>query len=243
MLFIGSWFYLKYWRMMDASPDKEVAMRFIALLTVVLLLASRSMAADISSRIVMLEGSPSMVFTLRGDIVEADYDRFKVMVDRYGKKNSGLDLDSTGGDVRAAVMIGDMIRDQIMYVHVPNGASCVSACVFILQAGVSRTVYPNATLGLHRPRFPAEAFGSMTQEAARDKYNAMVDTLKGYWLSMGGSDEAFRIMMATPSSSVRVVRADEAATLGLDGADPAWYEYWHARDTAENPFARFIQPR
>lgn len=62
-----------------------------------------------------------------------------------------LMLNSPGGDVQSALSIGRMVRALGMTVIVPPGAECLSACVFILAAGVDRI--PKGRVGIHRPYF------------------------------------------------------------------------------------------
>lgn len=45
---------------------------------------------------------------------------------------------------------------------------------------------------------------------------------------MNGDEEAFRLMMATPSDQVRVLTYAELQRFGLAGEDPAWEEYGDA---------------
>lgn len=65
-------------------------------------------------------------------------------------------LDSSGGDVLAALRMGRQIREAGLDTEVrakgPGTAegSCASACVYVLMGGVARTVRPGAKVGVHQ---------------------------------------------------------------------------------------------
>ena len=50
-------------------------------------------------------------------------------------------IDSLGGDVRAAMEIGRIVRRREMGVNVIPETSCASACVLVFAAGVDRDIY------------------------------------------------------------------------------------------------------
>ena len=60
-------------------------------------------------------------------------------------------LESGGGDLRAAMQMGRMMRAQGFDTVVREGASCFSACVFLLAVGIDKTV--DGRVGIHRPYF------------------------------------------------------------------------------------------
>ena len=128
-----------------------------------------------------------------------------------------------------ALAIGREVRQRFLTTFVGQNMECDSACVFILVAGVDR--YAKAgKVGLHRPAFDPGYFAGLSPTAARDRYNSMVETLRHYYVEeMGGSSEAFRQIMVTPSISVRYLLPGEIALLGISGEDPATAEYDEAQ--------------
>jgi hypothetical protein len=136
-----------------------------------------------------------------------------------------VSLDSRGGDVMEALAIGREVRARFMYTQILNGEQCSSACVFILIAGVDRHA-EFGKIGLHRPAFDPEYFANLSPSEARDRYNSVVETLQRYYVEeMGGSPEAFRLIMSTPSRSARYLSTKEIFDLNLTGQDPADGEY------------------
>ncbi|MCF5938293.1 hypothetical protein L2221_10185, partial [Xanthomonas perforans] len=59
-----------------------------------------------------------------------------------------LDLDSSGGQVEAAIRAGDTIGESNWTIWVREGSICHSACVFVLAAGDNRLVA--GKVGIHR---------------------------------------------------------------------------------------------
>jgi len=99
---------------------------------------------------------------------------------------------------------------------------------FVLMAGVVR--HGDGKIGLHRPAFDPAFFANLSPTTARDRYDSLVENLRQYYVDeMGGSPEAFRIMMTTPSTEMRYLSSDEKSKLGIVGEDPAWAEYEEAQ--------------
>jgi hypothetical protein len=87
---------------------------------------------------------------------------------------------------------------------------------------------------IHRPRFNTAYFAGLTDNEARSAYNEMVKKLHTYFVDeMGGSDEAFRLIMSTPFSQPRMLSDEEISGLGLRGRDPAFEEYAEAKLSAK----------
>jgi hypothetical protein len=137
-------------------------------------------------------------------------------------------LDSQGGDVMEALDIGREVRRRFGFTTVVPNAGCSSACVFVLVAGVERMVL--GKIGLHRPAFDPAFFSGLSPTDAREKYNFLLEKLRHYFVDeMGGSPEAFRLMMATESGSIRYLSTNEISDWGIAGDDPAFAEYSDAQ--------------
>lgn len=174
------------------------------------------------------------VIRVDGQLERGDAARFRALADDLTKRPLGafvegtkaivVRLDSEGGSVAAALEIGRLVRERFMVTEVPKGAECASACVYILAAGVERTVGEDAEIGLHRPYFDAEDFAGLTAQQARAKYAALAEVVRAYWYDMGGLPDAFQIMLATPSERMRWLDQGTVRGLGIAGLDPAWDE-------------------
>lgn len=135
-----------------------------------------------------------------------------------------VDLNSPGGDLAAAMKIGRLIHDKAILVRVKSGQTCASACVFILIAGLSRTVVYPAAIALHRPRSSSESFSSLPIGDAVGSYEAMAEVAKKYFAAMGGNPRAFDIIMTTPSDKAYVLTDREITDLGMRGESAAFQE-------------------
>lgn len=137
-------------------------------------------------------------------------------------------LNSPGGLLSAAIEIGEIVRREAMTTNVIDNTQCVSACVFILAAGVQRIISAKGKIGIHRPRFDEESFASLPVDQARAKYNKMTTEVQQYLTRMGMSDGLYTAMLRVPSDQVQTLPWKTAREFGLDGEDPSWAEYIRA---------------
>lgn len=137
-------------------------------------------------------------------------------------------LDTPGGSVTEAMLIGQMIRRSNFMTGVFENAQCSSACVLILAAGVSRTA-SFGKVGIHRPHFDEAAFAQLTQDQARVKYDDMANGVRQYLLQMGMSDNLYAAMLRVPSDQIELLSVKSIRDFGLEGEDPAWAEYQRAK--------------
>ena len=112
-------------------------------------------------------------------------------------------LDSRGGDIKAALEIGRILRSISAWTIVDDGKSCNSACVFLFSAGVKRDIFGNGRLGLHSPR----------------SYQ-IINKCRNYMDEMGISNQVFSDMLQTSSQSVNFVDRFYAESHGLVGIAP-----------------------
>lgn len=150
-------------------------------------------------------------------------------------------LDSSGGDVDAAMAIGRLIRTKTAFVSVgpstlPIGnhdgresAVCASACVLIFVAGSFRTVWGPAPIGIHRPYSTSP--GSPTKDR-RAEYTALARRVKTYLEEMAIPDQLYDAMMRVDPEDVRWLSTKEQNELGILGKDPAYGDSQDSRDAA-----------
>jgi hypothetical protein len=62
-------------------------------------------------------------------------------------------LDSIGGSAPEAIRIGRLLRETGFDTLVPTNGICQGSCIYLLAAGVKKTV--KGHVGLHRPHFPS----------------------------------------------------------------------------------------
>ena len=71
------------------------------------------------------------------------------------------------------MQIGATIRELPAQTVVDSGAECMSACIFILAAGVERLTFDGSRLGLHRPYFDPRFFAKLDARSAASRYDEL----------------------------------------------------------------------
>ena len=87
---------------------------------------------------------------LVGTIDLGSYDRFAAEVEARGEYIKVVALNSPGGSVNDAIAIGSLIREKGFATSVATGALCASSCPLVLASGMTRTVEPEAAVGVHQ---------------------------------------------------------------------------------------------
>jgi hypothetical protein len=162
---------------------------------------------------------------ISGTITERDAKAFQELSSELERVGLGtVYLDSTGGDVVAAMQIGRLIRKYDGWTEIENyhssakfDAKCYSSCALIFIAGVLRLMDPFASLGLHRPYLASAPQG---RQAIEKQFPQMLAQVKQYVAEMGVTDNFYQQMVNTePSRMVLYFGSEmtesEAATLGF----------------------------
>jgi hypothetical protein len=139
-------------------------------------------------------------------------------------------LSSPGGDVQAAIELGEEIRRQSALTTVDDDGECLGACVLVLAAGVRRTPAPER-VGLQRLNFDQR---DSDRERAKGKYAALAKTVETYLARMGMPKRLFQEINQQSSGKMLLLDARRLKMLGLDGTDPA-YERWLRENNYEQP--------
>ncbi|MCL1530251.1 hypothetical protein M3O57_05505 [Xanthomonas nasturtii] len=126
-----------------------------------------------------------------------------------------LDLDSSGGQVEAAIRAGDAIGESNWTIWVREGSVCHSACVFVLAAGDNRLVA--GKVGIHRMmRISSKATSrAELNRELREVYGNVKDYLERNGVAVAVAD----LMMTVPNRSLRLLTMDELRKYGLDGTN------------------------
>ncbi|CAD2247876.1 hypothetical protein [Xanthomonas arboricola] len=126
-----------------------------------------------------------------------------------------LDLDSSGGQVEAAIRAGDVIGESNWTIWVREGSICHSACVFVLAAGDNRLVA--GKVGIHRMmRISSKATSrAELNRELREVYGNVKDYLERNGVAVAVAD----LMMTVPNRSLRLLTMEELREYGLDGTN------------------------
>lgn len=137
-------------------------------------------------------------------------------------------LHSPGGDINAAMRIGEMIRQAEVTTVVPGNAICASACVLLHVAGVKRIVA--GRIGLHRAY--STVFTKTEADAKRTR--EMLDTtVREYLKRMNVPEALLSAMNSIPPESIRWIDHSDEQQLRdfyLQGEDPVYADLADSRN-------------
>lgn len=166
-----------------------------------------------------------------GEIVKGDYKKFTqqssnaLSLSQENKKKVWVSIHSRGGDLLEAMKIGEAIREMRMFTNMRS--ECLSACFFILVAGVHRagpSEYGKEVLGVHRPYFEPKYFAGLTSGLAEEKYNKLLQESSRYLRDMNVSDRLIYVITSIPSGDMLSLSSrDYTEEVGLK--IPYWEEW------------------
>jgi hypothetical protein len=180
---------------------------------------------------------------ITGRVTKADAGKFGQLVAllRPNYDIVHVDLDSPGGDVFAAMQIGEIVRRDWLHTGVPDeppAKGCMSACVLILAAGAVRIVGDDSRVGIHRPYFDQILFSGLDRAQAKAKYDALSRSVAAYLVKMGMSERLHQEMMKVPSNENRFLSYDDMKTFNLSGEDAGYSEWRRAKLIAKHGEAK-----
>jgi hypothetical protein len=86
------------------------------------------------------DDGPLVHVWVTGTISEADAYQFNLLTPTFEKKTPHIFLNSTGGDVTAAMKIGRIVRKYDGWTIIDGNNKCYSSCALIFIAGVIRNI-------------------------------------------------------------------------------------------------------
>ncbi len=125
-------------------------------------------------------------------------------------------LNSTGGDVQAAIRIGRKLRRVHAIASIGSQGKCYSACVFILAGATDRVV--NGNVGIHRP-FSMDT-SSRSYSEAQEEYRRNASIVKRYLFDMNISNSLYDAMIRVPPERIKILSDSEMSQFGLNQDDP-----------------------
>src|SRR5262245_36153961 len=140
-----------------------------------------------------------------------------------------ISLDSPGGDVLAAIELGEEIKKQWTATAVADDGKCFGACVLVLAAGVRRTAAPNR-VALQRLSFDQRQVASISRDRAKPKQIVSAKRVEMYLAQMGMPKKLLQEMMRQPPDKVLLLDARRLKDLGLDGIDQAYEDWLRTKD-------------
>ncbi len=156
-------------------------------------------------------GAPAL--TMTGQIAPGDAARFADFIDTQTTLPEQVYLNSPGGSVDDALAIGRQLRTLEVLTALSGADVCMSACPYILAAGTTREVAPDALVGVHQHYFG--------ENVALPAFLAVADIQRGqgevmtYLDEMGVDPLLMTHALATPPDEIYVLTPDQLALYGL----------------------------
>nr|WP_275982164.1 hypothetical protein [Frigidibacter sp. ROC022] len=144
---------------------------------------------------------------LTGAIAEGDAGRFADWLEEQAVPPRRIWLSSPGGSVGDALAIGRLVRTAGMSTAMEPGDACLSACPYILAAGVLREVADGALVGVHQHYF-GENTVLPAFLAVRDIQRGQAEVV-GYLTEMGIDLRLMQPALATPPEEIYILTAQE----------------------------------
>lgn len=148
---------------------------------------------------------------------------------------SKIFLNSQGGNTKSALGLSWYVRNNKIDVEVEDGASCMSACVYVLSSGERRTIGKWALVGVHQQRTSTDLANEKNDHVPADFTQSevvvrldndvySVQYVNGTWINLvlrsGVSPAllvyAFTTPHTTSKNNMHLLPHICASTLGLD---------------------------
>jgi len=149
-----------------------------------------------------------------GTITPGSSQAFAAEVDRHGEYIKTVVLNSPGGSVTDALVIGQLIRARKFATEIEAGKYCASSCPLVFAGGIVRRAGERAVIGVHQ----VAAIPSPTTAAPRNEMS-LAQTISArcqrHLADMGVNLEVWTHAMEAPHDRLFVFKPDELKTLNL----------------------------
>jgi hypothetical protein len=149
-----------------------------------------------------------------GQITKADADEIeRHEIDfTYRWDRLEVNLNSTGGDVDAAIRIGRLVRRNGGYVFVGSyglspDAKCYGSCALIYIAGVSRSVSGTGMVGLYNPLL------APPESQKQENLGSLLKTIRDYVSEMRIEDRFYEVMTGADPRSMKLYGHDDIKSI------------------------------
>ena len=156
-----------------------------------------------------------------GTITPGISESFAAEVSRRGDYIKTVVLNSPGGSVADALIMGRLIRERKFATEVEAGKYCASSCPLLFAGGIERRAGDKAVIGVHQ----VAAIRSLVNNGPpRDEMNVAQNIsarCQRYLSDMGVSLQVWVHAMETPHDRLFVFKPDELKSLNMVTAAPA----------------------
>lgn len=152
-------------------------------------------------------------YRLEGAIGDGDAARLISLIDAADPAIETLILQSPGGSVADALALGRHIRAAGIATQMLAGEYCYSACPYVLAAGATRDIDPDAYIGVHQHYFGEKTFlpaAFAVEDIQRGQGEVMT-----YLDQMGIDPLLMQHALSTPPDEIYVLLPEELELYGF----------------------------
>jgi len=167
---------------------------------------------DMPTRLAFERSGETLILT--GQIAQGDADRFADYLTTNAAMPGYIRLNSPGGSVQDALVIGRQLREAGADTLMGAGDICLSACPYILASGLSRNIHDDAQVGVHQHYFGTNS--------ALPAFLAVEDIQRGqgevmaYLNDMGVDPLIMRHALVTPPDEIYVLLPEQLTQYNMD---------------------------
>ena len=148
--------------------------------------------------------------SLTGAIAVGDAERFETFMAGVAIPPDRVWLRSPGGSVSDALEIGRRLREMEITTAMGAADICLSACPYVLAAGVERRVHPDAWVGVHQHYFGENSILPAFM-AVNDVQRGQAEVMT-YLNEMGIDPLVMQHAMVTPPDEIYLLVPEELTT-------------------------------
>jgi hypothetical protein len=176
--------------------------------------ANPALRAEMPPELVI--GGEGSQISLRGHIAPGDGARIaRTLAARraQGTPVREVSMNSTGGSLHEALMIGRMLRAAGVATHLPADAICYSACPYMFAGGQDRIADAQGRFGVHQEHIDQDSSQDSAQTAV-DVQQSSAQVMR-YLAEMGIDLGLMEPTMATPPDRIHMLSPLELARYHL----------------------------
>ncbi|MEQ3709514.1 MAG: hypothetical protein ABNH38_08295 [Tateyamaria sp.] len=161
----------------------------------------------------VLSATGDGTYRLEGAIGDGDAERLISLIDAADPAPETLVLQSPGGSVADALALGRHIRAAGINTQMLAGEYCYSACPYVLAAGATRDIDPDAYIGVHQHYFGEKTFlpaAFAVEDIQRGQGEVMT-----YLDQMGIDPLLMQHALSTPPDEIYVLLPEELKRYGF----------------------------